>query len=333
MTIIDQHVTSLGVGVYRANEEHQSIADRMYDGNGTRRGILFCHAVSQPGRGWRGNPTKDKIYALASAGYPVLSCDFGAPTYNGQTWGNDDSIAAVADGITFLRDRLGASAAPVGLLGSSMGAQTALAFARAFPSEVFAVGGMVPVLDVSTTIYVETAWMDNWGGIAHAYGLGDTTITGVVNVATFAGAGVLNVVDTTAFAASGTLALGIRNGGGADTRATISYTGKTGTTFTGCTLLTGTGTTAAGDFVVVRDLPSMATHEPTAFGISDLAGLPVRLWTASNDAIAATTAEALAWNGAGSTKVVTDLGAVGHLATSVDPQQVVQFFDDNGGRT
>lgn len=329
----DQHATSYGVGIYRANEEHQSITSRMFQGDGTRRGIVYCHAVGQSGRGWRGTPTKDKIYALASAGYPVVACDLGAPTYNGETWGNDDSIAAVTDAITFLRDRFGASSSPVGLLGSSMGAQTALAYARAFPADVFAVGGMIPVLNVSTTIYVEPEWITNWPGIAHAYALGRTTITGVVNVATFAGAGTLAVADTTDFAASGTLALGIANGGGADTRATISYTGKTGTSFTGCTLLTGTGTTANGDVAVVRDLPSMATHEPTAFGVSDLAGLPVRLWTASNDTIAATTAEATAWNGAGSTKTVTDLGAVGHIATSVNAQQVVQFFDDNGGRT
>jgi hypothetical protein len=77
----------------------------------------------------------------------------------------------------------------------------------------------------------------------------------------------------------------------------------------------------------------MSAHDPTQFGSTALNGLPVRLWTASDDTIASTTAAATTWAGKGATLTVTDLGAVGHAATSVSASQVVQFLDDNGGRS
>jgi len=55
-----------------------------------------------------------------------------------------------------------------------------------------------------------------------------------VAVTTFAGSGTLNVASTTGFPASGTLFAQTSNVG-----AAISYTGTTGTTFTGCTVLGG----------------------------------------------------------------------------------------------
>lgn len=80
-------------------------------------------------------------------------------------------------------------------------------------------------------------------------------------------------------------------------------------------------------------IPSIATHSPVAFGSADLAGLPVRVWASSTDTTAATPAEATTWGGKGATLTVTDIGTNGHDASFADAQQVLQFFDDNGGRT
>lgn len=79
-------------------------------------------------------------------------------------------------------------------------------------------------------------------------------------------------------------------------------------------------------------LGDLTTHAPVSFGSTALAGLPLRLWSASNDPIASTTAVCQSWGGKGATLTVTDLGAVGHDATTANAQQLVQFFDDNGGR-
>lgn len=55
-----------------------------------------------------------------------------------------------------------------------------------------------------------------------------------VNIFTFAGSGTLNVASTSAFASSGTIHVYATPSGGAMRAFPITYTGKTGTTFTGC---------------------------------------------------------------------------------------------------
>lgn len=57
-----------------------------------------------------------------------------------------------------------------------------------------------------------------------------------VNTSTFVGAGVLNIAATTGLATAGNVIVAT-----AGTPAQIAYTGKTGTTLTGCTTLLGTG--------------------------------------------------------------------------------------------
>lgn len=65
-----------------------------------------------------------------------------------------------------------------------------------------------------------------------------------VDVTTFAGAGTLNVASTTGFASAGNLVVATST-----VMATLSYTGKTPTTFTGVTTLGGVGTLATGGTV------------------------------------------------------------------------------------
>jgi pimeloyl-ACP methyl ester carboxylesterase len=80
-------------------------------------------------------------------------------------------------------------------------------------------------------------------------------------------------------------------------------------------------------------LPSVATWAPVSMGGSDLAGLQIKLWTSTDDPVASNTAAASLWGGCGATVTIQDFGAHGHNASFVDPLQMVQFFDDNGGRS
>lgn len=329
--------TSRGVDQYRASETHVAILDRMYPANGTRRGIIYLHGVGQVADDWRVTlyGVEDKIRALVAAGYPVISADLCAPAYAvGANWGNADAIAAITAAASYLRTTFGASASPIGLLGASMGALGALAWARANLADCFAVAAMIPVLDLNDAYTNAGGFTAGFvPGIALAYAQTTTTVaagSNGVDTATFAGAGVLNVASSAAYAATGTLVV-MTNAGAAV--AVITYTGKGAGTFTGCTRISGTGTLATGNGVYDQALPSLATHSPVAFGGADLAGLPVGLWTSTNDPVASNTADANAWGGAGSTKTVTDYGAHGHDATLVNPDQIVAFFDAAGGRT
>jgi len=78
-----------------------------------------------------------------------------------------------------------------------------------------------------------------------------TAASNNVDVASFTGAGVLNVVDTTnintygTFAASGTLR--VQTDGSKS--AVITYTAKTATTFTGCQTTSGSGILATGNMI------------------------------------------------------------------------------------
>lgn len=73
------------------------------------------------------------------------------------------------------------------------------------------------------------------------------------NVSTFAGAGTLNVVSAAALPASGSVSVMMTTLVGffaGDRVAAISYTGKTGTSLTGCTLTSGSGVLSTGMVVV-----------------------------------------------------------------------------------
>ncbi len=92
----------------------------------------------------------------------------------------------------------------------------------------------------------------------------DTNITGTtiasgsnsIDVSTFTGAGVINVASTTAFTTAGkiSIAMSVTSGGTTNYgNAIVSYTGKTSTTFTGCSITTSgtftSGTLSTGETV------------------------------------------------------------------------------------
>ncbi len=113
-----------------------------------------------------------------------------------------------------------------------------------------------------------------------------------VNVNTFAGAGTLNVVNTTTspvpeFPTAGTLAVATASG-----IQKVTYTGKTATTFTGCTSA-GAGVMSTGGAVVGGLLPSGGTVNLTNGAMTGVTGT----------LDAATTVEALSIGGTGDLKI------------------------------
>jgi hypothetical protein len=95
----------------------------------------------------------------------------------------------------------------------------------------------------------------------------------------------------------------------------------------------GAGIGTAYGVTFPAPLGDLSTHSPVNFGPSDLASLPLGLWTSSDDPVASTTAACKAWDGRGAAVTITDVGAVGHTSATVDPQQVLAFFDAHGGRS
>lgn len=85
-----------------------------------------------------------------------------------------------------------------------------------------------------------------------------------VDTATYAGAGTLTVVDTTAFGSTGTLKVRTSTG-----TATVTYTGKTGTTFTGCTKTAGGGTLATAGAIAANTTQASAWIDGNALVMGD----------------------------------------------------------------
>lgn len=110
----------------------------------------------------------------------------------------------------------------------------------------------------ATTYATEKSYADQWRTYGGTYVIGTTTVPSTtfgtntsvasgsngVNTSTFAGAGTLNVVSTGNAPTSGTLKVQT-----AGTQATITYTGKDATSFTGCNTTAGGGVMSTGGTV------------------------------------------------------------------------------------
>lgn len=141
---------SYGVGRYQASEADVLLLNSRWRGDGTIRGVIFCHGVnSDATAAWTPatNPNlMDLMAQIAEAGYPVLSVDAGGAA----TWGNDTAIARVGTARTYLQGAaVGAKAGKVLLIGVSMGALNCFAYAGANAVNVAALVGFIPVSDLT----------------------------------------------------------------------------------------------------------------------------------------------------------------------------------------
>lgn len=113
-------------------------------------GVLFCHGANQTCYVSRATTTTGQ-FALTNALGEAFSL---AITDTGGTaaWGNNTSIAAVGQVKTWLQGTWGAKAGKVALVGVSMGAVTALNYARANPTLVSCVVVCIPVIDLNDIV-------------------------------------------------------------------------------------------------------------------------------------------------------------------------------------
>lgn len=141
--------------------------DRLYKPTGTRKGVIVTHGANVTATAFlQGGPYWQPVAYAANGGYPCLCVDEGGSA----TFGNDTSIAAMNADKGVIQ-ALPSLAKPGGVFvyGGSMGALTALAWARANIANVLGLFLTIPALDLND-IYV-----NNKGGlqaeIATAYGI------------------------------------------------------------------------------------------------------------------------------------------------------------------
>ena len=249
--------TEYALGVYAAGEGQYLLVDKDTPRNGTRSGILCLHGhgadatVFTPAAHTNSFAPGNHARALAEAGFIVLSIDAGGPA----PWANNASMSAVSNAYTWLTGATGgAKPATVGLVGWSMGGLAALNWAKRNPTLVGAMELFAPATDLDY-FYTVPGYQTN---LDIAYSGQTTTTSGSGTVS--GSASTVNVNSTAGFAASGQFAIGVPN-----TTGVVSYSGITGTSFTGCTMSgsfgysAGTRISRMGDFAA-----NSVGHNPLA---------------------------------------------------------------------
>ena len=138
--------SSYGTGLYAAAESSVLITKCSYRLDSTAMGVLSFPSHGNTASQALANPyTNLVLEALAEQGYPVLSVDAGG----GVAWGNDTAIARVTDAKTYLQGTCGAKSGKVLVYAFSMGALTALNWARSNLSSVAAMAFACPGVDLA----------------------------------------------------------------------------------------------------------------------------------------------------------------------------------------
>lgn len=139
-----------------SGDGYVALYPKFYKKDNTKMGILFVHGNT----GTAANVIDGNIIqittAIANAGYPVLSCDFGGPT----TWGNTTAINTIAAAKTYLQSTMGAKAGKIILVGQSAGGLLSLNWASTNLANIAAFVGLMPVVNLTD---VHT---NNRGGVA-----------------------------------------------------------------------------------------------------------------------------------------------------------------------
>jgi pimeloyl-ACP methyl ester carboxylesterase len=269
--------TEYGLGIYAVSEGQYLVVNKDTPRDGTRRGVLCLHGhgadatVFTPGAQSNTFAVGNHARTLAEAGFIVLSIDAGGPA----PWSNDPSMTAITAAHTWLTGAGGAKAGIVGLVGWSMGGLNALNWVKRNPTLVSGVELFAPASD-----------LDYFHGLANfqteidiAYS-GQTTSTsgsGTVNGTP----STVNVGSTSGFGATGQFGIGVPN-----TTGLVSYTGITGTSFTGCTMTGSFSYSAATKISRIGDYATNSVgHNPTADAASFTSlTTPIRIYHGSADA-------------------------------------------------
>lgn len=172
--------SSHGSGRYAASEQDVYLSQ---PGVAGVRGVIYCHGAGGSATNCRDYTNIGELHLINAIAqqFPVLCVDAGGA----QAWGNATAVARVGDAVTYLQGTLGAKSGTVLLVGASMGALTASNYAKANPSKVGCVVGIIPVVDLNDMV------TNNRGGLAAnintAYGTySEATHGATYNPATYA---------------------------------------------------------------------------------------------------------------------------------------------------
>lgn len=138
---------SAGVGrAVSAQSEVFAAPDVAWGNPGSVPGVVYCHGHGQ----FSSSPTN----SLLTGQYPLFNAlasqyAVGSGDFDDDAWGNATSLSNVNSLITWMQSTMGVQSGKVALVGISMGALTALNFAKANPSKVACVVGIIPALDLN----------------------------------------------------------------------------------------------------------------------------------------------------------------------------------------
>lgn len=129
------------------NETYISIVPVDYV-RGSKPAVVALHGASgteeQMLGSWPASIRNIVTAIVVDGGYPVI-----CPHAAGDSWGNLTAMARISEAVAVARSTLGASSAPVALLGFSMGGANALNWAKRNLSDTACVVGAVPASDIS----------------------------------------------------------------------------------------------------------------------------------------------------------------------------------------
>lgn len=147
------HWSTYGVGRYQAAESDLLIAPQVPNG---RRTVLYDHGAGGTGAAGVDSSLTGQFPLLQGLGemFPVLGADLGGAT----TWGNATAQTRAETLRAYAGTAFGLPNGKVHLLGASMGALTALQYAKANPSKVASIALIIPALDL------DYAYQNNIGG-------------------------------------------------------------------------------------------------------------------------------------------------------------------------
>lgn len=144
-----------GAGQYQVGEQHRLITGRLYR-PGEKRPVAYCPGVGANALTFLTSPHDPVPKAVANAGLPVGSFDFGGSAL----WGNDTARTRVGTARTFMHTRLAPRTDKLLLIGGSMGGATALRWAIQNPTQVAAIALFIPAVDLQDIV------ANNRGGYA-----------------------------------------------------------------------------------------------------------------------------------------------------------------------
>lgn len=114
----------------------------------TKAGIIYAHGseASNPGgMAWLGFPGRWPIMRETSARAPMICPELGG----NMTWGNDTAIARMTDTYNYLQTLPGVAPGKVSILAQSMGAASAIAWAKSNAAKISRIVLMIPVINLT----------------------------------------------------------------------------------------------------------------------------------------------------------------------------------------